>query len=281
MANAQTTISCINGNYTFGRYTGIRCTHNDKDLTLTCAFDLKTEKVTIKVNQTREEPNGRGSCIGILECLTIVKNNKSSEHQADNYGKIEMKVTEKSPDFIKIKKITYEQYFGRKVSGRIRKDPVDFNTAIIINLKPAKVIVKQRIEKDRLAREAEKRRLKELDQQKEISAYNYAIGGTHTDCEYYIAKWPNGSYINDIKILHQQKLKQEIVKWDMGDQLCWSKYGSSSKVIVNIENFNSAKTKFQVRVSNLKGDLNHNGAKLYKQDLIWITPMEGNWKRCD
>ena len=104
----------------------------------------------------------------------------------------------------------------------------------------------------------------------------------------YLNRYPNGQYYSDIKqkkdgIIAKQKREAQIKansdirKWDLGLKICRQDYRGI--IMGTIEQWNSSKTRVQIKIAASPGGLTDEGDKLTKGNTIWVNPKDG-WHLC-
>ncbi len=109
-----------------------------------------------------------------------------------------------------------------------------------------------------------------------------------SDFDKYLNKYPNGEYYSDIKdrkknlaakLERERKIKinSDIRKWDLGLKICRQDYRGI--VMGSIEQWNSSKSRVQIKIAASLGGLTDEGEKLTKGNTIWINPKK-SWHLC-
>ncbi len=109
-----------------------------------------------------------------------------------------------------------------------------------------------------------------------------------SDFDKYLIKYPSGEYYSDIKdrkknlnakLERKRKIKanSDIRKWDLGLKICRQDYRGI--VMGSIEQWNSSKSRVQIKIAASPGGLTDEGEKLTKGNTIWINPKNG-WHLC-
>ncbi len=109
-----------------------------------------------------------------------------------------------------------------------------------------------------------------------------------SDFDKYLIKYPSGEYYSDIKdrkknlnakLERKRKIKanSDIRKWDLGLKICRQDYRGI--VMGSIEQWNSSKSRVQIKIAASPGGLNSDNEKLTKGNKIWIIPSDG-WHLC-
>lgn len=232
--------------YKLGTFSGLDYQQNEgKDIFLIFTYNPRYEKLYIRLS-TKYSARNRGYQTGNAEWMYI--NGKTYKM---NGGSVKVPINSSTKDFIKIRRISYAILERNKVKSRQFFDP-----ELTVDLRPLKQDMAQRNRRKAIE---EKKRSKRLAMQAKIDARNAN---------------PNN--------------------WKMGDRVCLRVVGSVFGLgLVNrkqpikavIEYFNEDKSRVKVKIleSQFNGTLD--GEKIYKGNLIWITPQvtyQGNskWMLC-
>lgn len=113
---------------------------------------------------------------------------------------------------------------------------------------------------------------------------------SYYDCEQYIAQFPNGEYIEEVKSIKKgyDDRRNAIEKgkntksWRLGNNLCLVNYSDVVLLCGVLDSWNGDKSMAKIKLNSGmwdKAGTTYKGNELVKNSYIWITPSDG-WHIC-
>jgi len=143
-------------------------------------------------------------------------------------------------------------------------------------------------QKQQEIKDAEIQRQQDIKTLAENTAYENAKNGSVSDCNNYLAKYPNGRYVSEVNTYKTEKqieinrynqlaINSNKANWKMGNKLC--KEISTGIICGTLNQWNENKSMAQIKIVSSPGG-KYEGEDLTKSNLIWVSATGKDWHIC-